>query len=257
MIRTIFLYSYVVVLLILSLPILLVEWIIGKFNPHAKDVSCLWIARTLVLNPVLFFMGAKITAYGVENIPSDRPVVYMANHRGMMDCLLLYKYFKGVCGFVAKAEVKKIPLVNLWMNNLHCLYVDRDDIRDGLKMILAGIEKLKSGISICIMPEGTRSKTDELLPFKEGSMKLATKTGCPIIPVAITGSADLFDNHKPFFGPAKITMTFGKPLEVKDLSRDQQKNLGAHVREIICEMLEKGPGYIPEEYDFTFSKTGK
>ena len=167
MIRTIFLYSYVVVVLILSLPILLVEWIIGKFNPHAKDVSCLWTARTFLLKPVLFFMGAKITAYGVENIPSDRPVVYMANHRGMMDCLLLYKYFKGVCGFVAKAEVKKIPLVNIWMNNLNCLYVDRDDIRDGLKMILAGIEKLKNGTSICIMPEGTRSKTDELLPIAD------------------------------------------------------------------------------------------
>lgn len=251
MIRTVFLYLYVIIILILSLPVLLVEWIIGKFNPHAKSVSCLWIARTFVLRPVLWFMGAKITAYGVENIPTDRPVVYMGNHRGMMDCLLLYKYFKGVCGFVSKAEVKKIPIVNLWMNNLHCLYVDRDDIRDGLKMILAGIEKLKSGISICIMPEGTRSKTDELLPFKEGSMKLATKTDCPIIPVAITGSADLFDNHKPFFGPAKVTLTFGKPLEVKELSRDQQKNLGAHVREIIGEMLDKGPGYIPEDYGFT------
>lgn len=254
MIRTIFLYSYVVVLLILSLPILLVEWIIGKFNPHAKDVSCLWIARTLVLNPVLFFMGAKITAYGVENIPSDRPVVYMANHRGMMDCLLLYRYFKGVCGFVSKAEVKKIPLVNLWMNNLNCLYVDRDDIRDGLKMILAGIEKLKNGISICIMPEGTRSKTDELLPFKEGSMKLATKTGCPIIPVAITGSADLFENHKPWFGPSNITVTFGKPIDAKALSRDQQRNLGAHVRDVVGAMLDGGPGHMVEFGDVVKSE---
>lgn len=250
MIRTLILVIYVVPVLILSLPLWVVEWIIGKFNPHAKSVSSLWFIRNLVARPILWLMGAKVTVYGRENIPADCPVVYMGNHRGIMDCVLLYTCFKGLCGFVSKAEVKKVPILNLWMQNMHCLYVDRDDIRDGLKMILAGIEHLKNGISICIMPEGTRSKTDEVLPFKEGSMKLATKSGCPIIPVAITGSAALFDDHKPFFRSGKVTLTFGKPLEVKELSRDQQKNLGVHVREIIVEMLEKGPGYIPESYEF-------
>ena len=74
-------------------------------------------------------------------------------------------------------------------------------------------------------------------------MKLATKTGCPIVPVAITGSADLFENHKPLFGPSKVTVTFGKPIDVKSLSRDQQKNLGVHVREVVVAMLEGGPGH--------------
>lgn len=251
MIRTLILILYVVPVMLLSLPVLFVEWIIGKFNPHAKSVSSLWFVKNLLARPILWIIGARVTVYGLENIPDNRPVVYMGNHRGMLDCVLLYTRFKGLCGFVSKAEVRKIPILNLWMNNMNCLYVDRDDVRDGLKMILAGIEHLKNGISICIMPEGTRSKTDEVLPFKEGSMKLATKTGCPIIPVAITGSSALFDDHKPFFRSGKVTLTFGKPLEVKELSREQQKNLGAHVREIIVEMLDKGPGYIPETYKFT------
>ena len=252
--RTLILGLYVVLALILSLPVLLILWLVGKKNPHAKDVATIRIIKVVFVRPILWLCGAHITVYGKENIPADRPVVFMGNHRGMLDCVLLYSNIKGLCGFVSKAEVKKVPILNLWMENMNCLFVDRDDIRDGLKMILAGIEHLKNGISICIMPEGTRSKTDEVLPFKEGSMKLATKSGCPIIPVAITGSSALFDDHKPFFRSAKITMTYGKPIEIKELSRDQQKNLGVQVREIIVDMLEKGPGYIPEQYDFNANK---
>lgn len=249
MIRTIIVVLYVVLIVILLIPALLVEWILGKTNPRARDVSSFWIVKHLIVRPGLWLVGAKVTAYGRENIPDDRPVVYMANHRSMFDCLVLYPQFKGLCGCVSKVEVKKIPLINKWMDNLHCLYVNRDDIRDGLKMILAGIELLKNGTSVCIMPEGTRSATDEMLPFKEGSMKLATKSGCPIIPVAITGTADLFENHKPCARPAKVTITFGKPIEVAELSRDQQKNLGVHVRDVIGQMLAGGPGHMVDFED--------
>ena len=77
-------------------------------------------------------------------------------------------------------------LLRDWMKALYCLFLDRKDIKAGLKTILQGIEYIKRGISICIFPEGTRNRTDEMLPFKEGSMKIAEKTGCPIIPMAIT-----------------------------------------------------------------------
>ena len=76
------------------------------------------------------------------------------------------------------------------MKNLHCLFLDRKDIKQGLKTILEGIEKVKSGISICIFPEGTRNKVnDTFLPFHEGSFKIAEKSGCPIIPMSIYNSA--------------------------------------------------------------------
>ena len=151
----------------------------------------------------------------------------------MMDCLLLYKYFKGVCGFVAKAEVKKIPLVNLWMNNLNCLYVDRDDIRDGLKMILAGIEKLKSGISICIMPEGTRSKSkNDLLDFHHGSFRCALRAKCPVVPIALVDCFKVLDQEGGS-KPVTAQIHYLTPIfyeEYKDLNT---KELAALVRERI------------------------
>lgn len=252
--RTIIGLIYFIVIATLLVPAWCVVWLMYRKDPVAKHAPSQWLIVNLVFRPILWIIGAKVTVYGTENIPEDTPVAYMSNHRSMLDSLVLYPYFKGLCGIVAKIEVKKIPFVKGWMDNLHCLYFDRSDMREGLKMILTGIDYLKSGISVCIMPEGTRSKTDEMLPFKEGSMKLATKSGCPIIPVAITGSADLFENHKPWFGPANITVTFGKPIDVKLLSRDQQKNLGAHVRDVVGVMLEGGPGHTIEFSDVAKSE---
>ena len=76
--------------------------------------------------------------------------------------------------------MEKIPFLSTWMKLVNCLFLDRDDMKQGLKMVLDGINKLKSGISICIFPEGTRNKGEdetELMPFKEGSLKMAEKSG--------------------------------------------------------------------------------
>ena len=104
-----------------------------------------------------------------------------------------------------------------------------------------GIEKVKAGISICIFPEGTRSKSEdetELLPFKEGSMKMASKTGCPIIPMAITGSADIFENHFPWIRSADVRLVYGEPIYPGELSKEDQKRLGSYTRLKILELLK-------------------
>ena len=87
-------------------------------------------------------------------------------------------------GYVAKREMLRYPLRNVWMYFLHCLFLDRSDLKKGLKTILEGVEKVKSGISICIFPEGTRNDTDQdFLPFHEGSFKIAEKATAPIVPI--------------------------------------------------------------------------
>ena len=232
-----------VLFFILSFPIYLVLILVGKKNPHTK----VRVSQSIVswaFNIVLRCAGTKRTVIGAENVPSDSAVLYVFNHRSLADIPIIYTSVPTLTGFVAKKEIQKVPFLNLWMRNVNCLFLDRDDMRAGLKTILQGIEYIKQGYSMAIAPEGTRNHDQELLPFKEGSLKMAEKTGCPIIPVAITGSADLFENHKPFFGPSDITITFGKPIEVKELSREQQKNLGAHVRDVVGAMLAGGPGHM-------------
>ena len=144
-----------------------------------------------------------------------------------------------LCG---KKEMLKIPLLSQWMVQVNCLFMDRQNVKEGLKTILQGIEKIKRGVSIWIFPEGTRNRNEketDLLPFKEGSLKIAEKTGCPVIPVAITGTADVFEKHLPFIRPAHVTIEFGEPFFVKELPPEQKKFPGAYTRDRILEMLEK------------------
>lgn len=95
---------------------------------------------------------------GYENIPQDRPVLYVGNHRSYFDILVGYTTVPGLMGFVAKKEMEKIPLLSKWMLNVNCLFLDRNNIKEGLKTILAGIEKVRRGVSVWIFPEGTAIK---------------------------------------------------------------------------------------------------
>lgn len=241
MIRFIIVCICVIGYLILSIPILLAEWVVGKFNRRAKDISSLRIIQT-VFKFILKVTGADITIIGHENVPKDHAVLYIGNHRSFFDILLTYVLCPDLTGYVAKKEMEPIPLLSTWMRYLHCLFLDRKDIKEGMKTILTAIEKVKSGISICIFPEGTRNKgTDELelLPFHDGSFKIATKSGCPIIPMAISNSAEIFENHFPKIKPCKVVVEYGKPIYPEELSREDKKRLGAYTQGIILEMLKK------------------
>lgn len=241
MIRFIIVCICVIGYLILSIPILLVEWIIGKFNPRAKDISSLRIIQT-VFRFILKVTGADITIIGHENVPKDQAVLYIGNHRSFFDILLTYVHCPDLTGYIAKKEMEPIPLLSTWMRYLHCLFLDRKDIKEGMKTILTAIEKVKNGISICIFPEGTRNKGNnelELLPFHEGSFKIATKSGCPIIPMSISNSAEIFENHFPKIKPCKVVVEYGKPIYPEQLSKEDKKRLGAYTQGIILEMLKK------------------
>lgn len=130
--------------------------------------------------------------------------------------------------------MEKVPLLSTWMKRLHCLFLDRNDLKQGLKTILTAIEKVKSGISICIFPEGTRNKNEDeldMLPFHEGSFKIAAKTNCPIIPMAISGSADIWENHFPRVKKTHVILEYGKPIYIDQLEKED-KNIWVLIHRI-------------------------
>lgn len=240
MIRFLLVASSVILFLILFSPVLVIEWIIGKFNKEKKDYSSLRIVQN-AFKFILWITGVKVTVIGEENVP-DEAVLFIGNHRSFFDILLTYVHCPDLTGYVAKKEMEPIPLLSIWMRYLHCLFLDRKDIKEGMKTILTAIEKVKNGISICIFPEGTRNKGNdelELLPFHEGSFKIATKSGCPIIPMAISNSAEIFENHFPKIKPCKVVVEYGKPIYPEQLSKEDKKRLGAYTQGIILEMLKK------------------
>lgn len=236
--RTLLVLLALIIFFIVSLPLYLILLLVGRFNQKAKvAVSQKVVAGAFRF--VLFFAGTKRTVLGLENIPKDQAVLYAGNHRSYADIPMGYITLPTLTGFVAKKEIGKIPFLSWWMKNLNCLFLDRDDLKAGLKTILTGIEYIKQGYSMFIMPEGTRNHEEEMLPFKEGSLKMAEKTGCAIIPVAITGSDEVFEKHVPWVKKAHVIIHYGKPVYPNELSKEERKFLGAHIRNIIADMLKE------------------
>lgn len=239
MIRFIVIVLFVVFFLILCLPIMLVESVIGKFNMDIKNRSSLAIVNW-AFRWVIRLAGVKVTAIGEENIPADSAVLYVGNHRSFFDIVLTYVRVPRPTGYIAKKEMEKVPLLSTWMKNLHCLFLDRDNIKEGLKTILEGVEKAKSGISICIFPEGTRNRVaDTFLPFHEGSFKIAEKAGIPVIPMTINNSSAVFEDHFPKIKKTKVVIEYGKPIYISELPKEEKKFFGAKVQGIIEETYFK------------------
>lgn len=241
MLKFILVSSMVTLFLVFSIPVLIVERYIGKRDPQKKGRQSLAIVR-FMFRRILEVSGVHITVKGLENIPNDQAVLYVGNHRSYFDILVGYTTVPTPLGFMAKKEMEKIPLLSNWMRNVNCLFLDRENIREGLKAILGGVEKVKEGVSIWIFPEGTRNDAGnylDLMPFKEGSLKIAEKTGCPVIPVAITGTAEAYEDHLHRITSSRVTIEFGKPFIIKGLEPEKKKFVGAHARELIIAMLEE------------------
>ena len=235
MIRLILVAVFLVLFLVLGIPLLLIEWVIGKFNQRAKDISSLRIVQW-AFKMILFLAGTKVVIKGEENVPKNEPVLYVGNHRSYFDIVITYSRVPDLTGYIAKKEMLRWPLLVNWMKNLHCLFLDRQDVKQGLKTILTAIDKVKAGISICIFPEGTRNRVnDTFMEFHEGSFKVASKSGCAVVPMAIYNSAAIFEDPIPWIRKTTVIVEYGKPFYIKDLPRETQKRVGAYSRDLIME----------------------
>lgn len=244
MIRFIIAATFLVLFLLFSYILFFVEWIIGKIDKKAKDYSSLRIVQW-GFRVILWIGGVKITVKGKENIP-DEAALFVGNHRSYFDILILYIQCKRLTGFVAKDSIEKVPSLRVWMRYLYCLFLDRKDPRAGMKTILQAIEYVKQGVSICIFPEGTRNDGEELsmLPFKEGSFKIATKTGCPIVPVSINNSAEIFENHIPKMKKTHVVVEYGMPIYPNSLPKEELKFIGAKCQKIIEDTIKRNVSLV-------------
>ncbi len=236
MFYTIIAILYVLVFFLLSLFALPFTFLVRKCNQTRGDYMSLrfvqWGFRT-----VLFLGAQKITVLGKENIPVDRPVFYVGNHRSIFDIIVSYGQVPTLTGYIAKESISRLPVISVWMKRLYCLFMKRDDLKQSLQVILTSIEYLKKGISICIYPEGTRNKTSEpVQAFHAGSFKPAEKTGSPIIPMAITYSKPVFEDHLPVLYRTRIILRYGSPIETGSLTPEARKKLPDNVQNVIREM---------------------
>lgn len=183
--------------------------------------------------------GIDLTVYGRENLPDEGPVVYVCNHQGYADipilCAVLDKF---QVGFIAKDNLKQLPLYGTWMRRIRSVMIKRDDSRASLQAISEGVEYIKQGFSLIIFPEGTRSKDNEVHEFKKGSLKLATKPGVPIVPLTINGSRSIYEDTG-VLKPGKVDVLIHPPVPTADMSRQEEKELTEKMKKIVSDGLEE------------------
>jgi len=180
--------------------------------------------------------GARIKVTGLENIP-DCPVVFVSNHQSNVDIAVFLAEIEKNKGYVAKVEMLKVPFMRDYMKELNCVFMDRNDMRQSAQTILDAIEIVKNGYSMVIFPEGTRSKGVRLGEFKAGSLKLATKSRAPIVPVTINGSYKLMEANKNKIVPADITLTIHPAIETAQITKEEEAVLVGRVKGIIAGVL--------------------
>ena len=183
--------------------------------------------------------GSEITYKGLENLPEKgTKTVYIGNHRGMFDILMFYPKVKTPGGFIAKAEMRTWPVVGQWMRLINCLFIDRQDPKQSLKTIIEGIKLVNSGSAMVIFPEGTRSKVEgEMLDFKPGSFKLATKPKALLVPVAFTNTSAVFEDQAPLVKKAKVAIEILEPIDTSTLSNKELLELHKKVHDMILERV--------------------
>ena len=186
--------------------------------------------------------GVDLRVHGEENIPDAGPVVIMLNHQSYADIPVMFAVFrKFQFGFVAKRYLAKAPILGAWMPRIRSVFIENEDPREALKAINQGIDYIKDGFSMAICPEGTRSKGPTVGPFMRGAIKLATKPGVPIVPVALNGTYHLLEETGAVT-PARVDVKVFPPIETAGISRKEEKEIAdrveALIREGVAQLIE-------------------
>ena len=218
---------------------------LGLFKAHYLERKNRTEDRTLLLykithwwaNFVLKLSGCKVHVEGLENIPKDRAALFVANHQSNFDIPLLMSVIDTPKGFIAKKELENIPLLSKWMKYIQCVFMDRNNLRQSAESIVKGINILKSGYSMVIFPEGTRSKGGQHSDFKAGSFKLATKSKSLIVPVTIDGTYKVLEESNNKIKASNLKVIIHKPIDPTTLSKDQLNSLHEDVQNIVFNSL--------------------
>lgn len=237
MIRTILWVTYFVLYLIAVSP----KWLychhlvkVGK-RDKAQPIIDRMVHRWA--NKLLAAAGGTVTVTGQENIP-EGTAVFVANHQSDFDIPVVLSCVGEPRALLAKVSLAKIPGIRGWMDLLQCVYVDRDDEKQSVRALMDSTKLVKSGVSMTIFPEGTRSKGGPVKEFKGGAFRMATSAKVPVVPVTIEGTYHLFEERYRIH-PGNVTVTIHEPIPTAGMSRQEVRELPERVRTQILSVMDE------------------
>ena len=220
----------------------LICFFVAKWNVDAVRKHSMRVVK-FIFKALIMISGVKVYVSGLENIrllDNEKSFFAISNHRGFFDVISGYLLFEKNTGIIAKDSFKKVPIMHYWMKRIDCLFLNRNDIRDGLKMVLDAINNINNGISMWVFPEGTRNKNEnplDLLEFKQGTFKIPEKANCYILPISFRNTENAFENHWPMIKATDIYINIGVPYKISELSNEEQINIAVYSQEVIRNLL--------------------
>jgi len=190
----------------------------------------------------LWLSGISVRVRNPENIQRDRAAVYAVNHASNVEPPILYETLSELfprLRVLYKAELRKLPILVRAFDLAGFVPLERGNREQSLPAIERAAEALRDGNSFLIFPEGTRSRTGELLPFKKGGFIMAVKGQAPIVPVAIVGARDAMKKGSLIIRPVRVTVSFGTPVSTVGLTLDDREPLISAVRGAVATLLQE------------------
>ncbi len=233
MLRSLIWYIYFPLGLILYMPrIKKLEKSKGKvsdfeFFKNANQIAQEWS------NNYLKIAKMDVEVIGKENIINDRAVLFVSNHQSNFDTAVYLNMLGVPVAYIAKKQLSNIPILSRMMKNMSSMFIDRKDIKNSAQTMIEAMELLRKGFSVFVYPEGTRGNSPEMAEFPSTAIKIAVKTGVPIVPFTISGTYDAMEGNNNIIKPTKVKVVVHKPIETSELTAEQKKSLHKEVHELI------------------------
>lgn len=189
----------------------------------------------------LWLCGIRFKVAGADNLPLGRAAVYCSNHESNVDPPILFTALHPRMHILYKHEIDQIPVLARAFRMGGFIPIDRRNKESAMRSIEKGAKSIRDGSSFLIFPEGTRSRTGQMLPFKKGGFVMAIKAGAPIVPIAISGGRDAMERGSRIIKPVRISIRVGQPVETAGVSLDDRDLLIETVRGRIEALLAEGP----------------